>query len=200
MQKVVKIILILCLAMTLNACAPIRVKPTVTYSIMNLKATRSPIRAKTRKTILVSLPVASPGYQSNKMIYENIPYRLLSYVNNEWVAPPANMLLPLIAQSLRNKGYFKAVVTSPFSGVTTYRLDTQLLMLQQEFLQPVSQVRLMMQVTLINNSTDQVIASKRFQIKMKAPENNPYSGVLATNKAASQVTQQISNFVINAVR
>lgn len=150
----------------------------------------------TNKTLLVSTPIASSGYASSKMIYILIPFQLKSYVDNRWIAPPSELLLPLLADQIRATNYFRAVVTSPFSGSSNYQLNTQLLTLQQEFLQPQSVVRLTMQATLINATTGNVIASRVFEAVVPANENTPYAGVLATNQAAKIVMKNIAAFVI----
>ncbi|EKD78055.1 MAG: hypothetical protein ACD_42C00062G0004 [uncultured bacterium] len=187
----------------LSACAlsPIQVPVESHYTI-----TQWPIKTASKsfsnksissKTLLITTPIASPGYDSASMIYVLVPYQLKSFANHRWVAPPADLLLPLMANRMRATKYFRAVVTSPFPGSATYQLNTQLLTLQQEFLQPQSQVRLVMEATLINFATGRVIASRVFQAVIPVEENNPYSGVLATNQAASIVIKNMSAFVIN---
>ncbi|OGT49173.1 MAG: hypothetical protein A3E82_09480 [Gammaproteobacteria bacterium RIFCSPHIGHO2_12_FULL_38_11] len=150
------------------------------------------------KTLLVTTPIALPGYTSSRMIYVKIPYQLKSFSDHFWVAPPAELLLPLIAHRLQATRYFQAVVTSPFSGNANVQLNTKLLTLQQEFLQPVSCVRLVMEATLINTGTGQVIASQIFTAVVAAPGDNPYSGVLATNDAAHRIARQIAQFVVKS--
>ena len=203
MFRLVNIILLLVMLLSLSACGlmdPIKLPPVSTYAITNMKSVSIPKRSKTRLTLLVSLPIASSGYQSSKMVYVDIPYKLKTFTNNRWAAPPAEMLMPLLAHQLRSTGYFHAVVTPPFSGVTNYRLDTQLLVLQQEFLRPTSIVRIVMQISLVNNSSNRVVVSRRFQVLVSAPANNPYSGVLATNKASKIITKRIVRFVIKSVQ
>jgi len=194
--------LLIMITLLLTACGildPVKLPTVSRYTIANIKPVSIPSRSKTRLTLLVSLPIASPGYQSSRMVYVDIPYKLKTYANNRWVASPAEMLMSLLARQLRSKGYFYAVVTPPFSGVGNYRLDTRLLVLQQEFLRPTSVVRLVMQASLVNNTTNRVLASKRFQVLVNAPENNPYSGVLATNKAANILSKRIARFVTQSV-
>ena len=186
-------------AIFLSSCSlsPIKTAPISTYTITNWpKKTVVTQKTISRQTILVTTPVASPGYESSRMIYVMIPYQLKSFANHRWVAPPANLLLPLMANRLRAAGYFHAVVTSPFSGAAHYQLNTQLLTLQQEFLQPESKVRLTIEATLINTVTGRVVASRVFESVVPAPENNPYAGVLATNQAAHNVLNKIAQFVI----
>ena len=128
------------------------------------------------------------------------PYELNAYANSRWVAPPAEMLMPLFFQALQRTNYFYAVVSPPFAGVTQLRLDTQLLKLQQEFLLPTSQVRLIIQVALVNNVTNQIVGSKQFVVVIPAIENNAYGGVLATNKAAVIVSARIAEFVVQQAK
>lgn len=199
MRKLYIVILACFCLILLSGCGPISMPPVSRYAITSSPPIKK-MHHRTHKTLLVSTPIASAGYKSNKMIYITIPYRLRSFANNQWIAPPADMLLPLIAESLRKTDYFKAVVTAPFSGVVNYRLDTQLLTLQQEFLHPVSQIRLVLQATLINDINNHVIASRRFQIVVNAPENNPYGGVLAANRAAASLSKQITQFVLRTLR
>ena len=190
---------VLIFAVLLSGCSlsPIKLAPESSYTI-----TQWPEEAvvekpsKSKQTILVTTPVASPGYESANMIYVMVPYQLRSFANHHWVSSPAQLLLPLIANRLRASGYFKGVVTSPFLGGTTYQLNTQLLVLQQEFLQPQSVVRLTMQATLLDGVTGKMMASRVFEAVVPTKDNNPYGGVLATNKVANQVLMQIARWVV----
>lgn len=201
-MKLCRAIVVFVVALFLVGCSltsPVKMPRMSSYTISS-PFISIPKNSKTRLAILVSMPVASSGYQSSNMVYVDRPYKLKSFANNRWVSAPTEILLPLLAQRLRSYGYFKAVVTPPFAGVTNYRLDTQLLILQQEFLQPTSLVRLVMQVTLVNNTINRVVASRHFQVMVRAPGNNPYSGVLATNKASNVMSKRISTFVIQSIR
>lgn len=181
----------------LTSCGPIATAPVATYAITELNISKAPSTARTRRTLLVSTPMASPGYQTAAMIYMMTPYELKAFAHNRWVAPPAQMLLPLFVQSIRRTGYFVAVVSPPFSGITNYHLDTQILKLQQEFLLPNSVVRLSVQASLISGRTSRVIASRLFQVVVPAQTNNPYGGVIAANRAAAIISERIAAFTVN---
>ena len=194
------ILSVLCLA-ELTACnvmRPISVTPEKTYTIMQWpkKINVVPQYATTQKTLLVTTPIAAPGFESSQMIYVEVPYQLKSYANHRWVAPPASLLLQLIANRLSAAHYFKAVVESPFSGMAEFQLNMQLFTLQQEFLQPDSCVRLRIGVTLIRIATGDVLANHIFETTVPSPRNNPYSGVLATNEAATRLSDEIAQFTI----
>lgn len=184
------------LAGFLSACGPVKTPAMSEYVISGMAPPPARPAPRTGKTLLVAMPIASPGYDTARMIYVQVPYKLHAFATHRWVARPAQMLLPMIAQSIRNRAYFRAVVTQPFSGTTRYMLSLNLLTLQQEFFQPTSCVRLIMQATLTNAQTGQVLASRRFMEALPAPENNPYSGVLAINRAAAKMSHDIASFVI----
>ena len=200
MMKWLKGLTVILSAVVMVACGPIRTKPVHTYALSGLKKSAQPRTTKSRLTLLLSNPTAAPGYQTAAMVYMMTPYELRSYADNRWVAPPAQMLLPLLLSALRAEGYFYAVVSPPFSGITNLRLDTQLVKLQQEFLLPTSRVRLVVQAQLINNTTNRIVASRRFETVISALENNPYSGVRSANKAAAVLSRQIARFCIQSAR
>lgn len=192
---------LLCSALlTLPACSllkPVKVKPVETFTLRaysQLKFSRhSP------KTLLVSAPTASPGYEGINLIYVKKPYQLQYFSHNQWVAPPAQMLSPLIVESLRRSQLFHAVVSSPFSGLTDYRLDVRLLKLQQEFIRKPSQVRLVVQVDLVNAMRNKILASHVFEFLEKAPSDNPYGGVIAANRAVGKLLDKSVRFVASVI-
>ena len=157
-------------------------------------------RHRSVETLLVSVPVANPGYQTSAMKYLTVPYKLRAYANNSWVSPPANMTLPIFVQSMTALSYFHAVVGAPFVGSTRYRLDTVIECFQQEFLQPQRVERVAILATLVDTRTHQIIATKRFEEVVPAPGNDPYGGVLAANRAVTLIAYQMSDFVVRALR
>jgi cholesterol transport system auxiliary component len=200
LQRIKHIIFAVVMIPVLVACGPVKMPPSNTYTLSNLQPAVNFKKSRTKLTLLISTPVASPGYTTSKMMYMMIPFKLRAFANHRWIAPPADMILPILAEDVRNRGYFKAVVTPPFAGVTNYRLDTQLLVLRQEFILPKSQVRLVMDVDVVNANTNRIVASKRFHVVYNAQDNNPYGGVIAANKAVNNVARQIARFVVRAVR
>lgn len=193
----IKTILLLNVLLLLQACSLF--SPGKTYEVQKYRLSalnKSHFSANKRhKTLMVSQPTAAAGYQTASMMYMQKPYELGSFVKNEWVAPPAEMLFPLIVQSLRNAGPFDAVVSAPFSGKTDYRLDTKLVQLDQNFISRPSQIILVLQADLVDNDSNTVIASRRFMSKVPTPSDNPYGGVQAANQAVGQVMRQLSQFI-----
>ena len=188
------------IALFLTGCA-VKV-PTVSTYVLTVPNTAVSVQApRTARVLLVSTMVADPGYRTSRMLYVTEAAHLRGYTRNAWVAPPAQMLMPLLVERIESKKYFRAVVSPPFAGNSDYRLDTRLIILQQEFMQPVSQVRCVVRAVLSNEKTGRVIADQRFQAIAPAPGNNPASGAAAANQAAQQVSEQIALFTVaNIVR
>jgi cholesterol transport system auxiliary component len=151
-------------------------------------------------TLFIAEPSVQPGYETDQMIYLINPYQPKAYAKNKWIAPPNEMLTSLIAQSLRNTHFFRAVVTAPFAGEAQYRLETRLLKLQQEFFCSPSQIRMVLHAVVIDNNCHQAIGERIFEAVVLAPQNNPYGGVIAANKATRLLLGQIANFVICLIR
>lgn len=148
-----------------------------------------------RYSLLITPPEALAGYDSVQMLYVNKPFEISSFVHNAWIAPPADMLLPLLLQSLQRTGYFYVVATSPYSEKTDYRLDTQLLELQQNFLKKPSEITLKVKFVLTRTSDNGVIGSQLIDLQVPCPMDTPYGGVLAANKATQSLTAEVSTFI-----
>lgn len=177
---------------------PVKLAEERTYTLSNLTSISKVSHGKVNGGILlVNLPIASAGYDSNRLVYEPLPFDLRYFANHRWAAPPAQMILPLLAQGLRHKSYFKAVVMSPYTGISDYHLDSRLLMLKQSFLKPTSVVVLVLQEALINDETHRVVATRRFVARVKSPGNDPYSGVVAANAAVGQLISEISSWAVS---
>lgn len=177
---------------------PVKTAPMHTYTLQYDAVARNRARGPLT-TLMISSPTASPGYQSRNMIYSCHPFELSHYINNQWAGPPADMLKPLLVQAVRDTGYFHAVISSPISADRNMRLKLNVLELRHDFDRRPSVQRLAVQVTLINDKNDQVIASQVFRADVVAPCPTPYGGVIAANRAAKQVLRQVAAFCVRHI-
>ncbi|MDF1759508.1 MAG: ABC-type transport auxiliary lipoprotein family protein [Coxiellaceae bacterium] len=201
MKKILFIVVAVLMSLSLVSCLkPLDVPNEASYTIKTLKPRINNRLPRTNLTLLVSDPVAAPGYRSDYMRYMITPYRLEKFSKNRWVGTPANMMLPSFVQSLSNARYFKAVVTSPFSGLTDYNLQTDILEFEQNFMLPQSRFVMTIQADLVNSKTNKIQASKRFSTTVTAQQNDPYGGVLAANQAAAKINRQLTQFVMRNAR
>lgn len=200
MSKAWHYFFILCIVQfLLTACSPVKVNVTNQYKL-NAFSAKQLTKYKSNASILVSQPEGLAGNQTEQMHYIEKPFALNSFVNNAWISSPANMIYPLITQSLQKTGYFYAVASGPYLDKADYRLDTQIIALQQNFLVKPSVEELIIKVMITHVPENRVIASRIFAERVTCPTDTPYGGVIAANQATQIFTAKLSDFVIQAVR
>ncbi|KTD22902.1 ABC transporter auxiliary component [Legionella lansingensis] len=191
-------LLLTCAFVGLTGCA---VKPLVTDQFKLAAHSKKQLTNRaSRHSIFVNTPDAVAGYQGEEMLYTDRPFELKHFVHSAWVDQPAEMLLPLIVQSLQRSGYFHVVASSPGAEITEYRIDTQLIELHQNFLTKPSFVSLIVKVVLVRVEDNHVVASRIFNYKVTCAADTPYGGVVAANRATELLTAAITNFTVNRIR
>lgn len=195
-KKLVMSWLLIVLCSCLSACfGPLKQKPMATYRLdVNANVVKS---NPTRLVLMVSDPVSVAGFDTVNMAYVEDLYRLNYFSQNRWVDTPSNMLKALMVNALQDTEHFKAVVGSPFSGVTDYYLDTTIVKLQQIFIDTKSNEQFVVRAQLINNSNRNVVAVRTFTLSEPAPFNTPYGGVIAANLAVREYLEQLAQFVVD---
>lgn len=150
-------------------------------------------------SIIIETPEAMAGYRSVDMLYVKKRYELDNFAHNSWTSPPADMLLPLVVQSITSSNYFRVVAASPSPEITDYRLNLQLLVLQQSFLTRPSQLQLSIQAVLIRTKTNRPIASRIFTYQIPCTMDTPYGGVIAANQGLRLFTAELTHFIVRQV-
>lgn len=152
-------------------------------------------------TLLVSTPSAISGFDTTRMLFMRTPYVLEYYRDSQWVDTPARMMLPLLVRSLETEQSFAAVIAANISPTLgQFRLDTQVLRLQQEFFEVPSQVRFALRAQLFDMQQRSAVATKVFEVVETAPSEDAEGGVLATNRAVKRLFSQLAAFVANTVQ
>lgn len=198
-------LLLILMIMTISSCggllSPVKMGPTYQYTLDPVFQVTVVPRARQGQggTILVAMPIASPGYDTTQMAYQEAPYRLDYFSEHRWVGAPPALLMPVLSRALMQTHFFHAVVMTPFSGVTRYRLDTHIDRLQQNFLTQPSHAQLAVRVTLYDNQRLRIVASHRFYMTLKTTADNPVAGVDAMNQAVSRLARQVAAFVVHAL-
>jgi cholesterol transport system auxiliary component len=197
MHKLVLSLTMLLLGLT--ACSPIK-SPISHQYLLNAYSDTKLARSPSHVSILVTPTEAVSGYQTKQMQYSTESFALNSFSKNGWKSPPAAMIYPLLVQSLQHSGYFFAVGSGAYLSKTVYRLDTQLLKLQQNFIQCPSVLELKVKAVLTVVENNQIVASKIFNEEIPCSQASPYGGVLAANQATLQLTKRLTQFVIQHAR
>ena len=145
--------------------------------------------------LIVSTPKSVAGLNTHKMLYSRKPLQIEYFAHNEWIDTPANMLQNILTSSLEHTGLFKAVMLKTSAIKSEYRLDSQLLSLVQNFESKPSHIEFSLKVTLIDNQTNQVMASRVFIEQAVTQADTPAGGASAANMAVHAVLDEIAIFV-----
>lgn len=187
------------ITLLLTACSPVKLPVTNEYQL-NAYSSKQLAKRPKHLTLLITAPEAMADYQTEQMLYVNKPYKLEAFAKNAWSSPPAEMLYPLLMQSVQRSGFFHAVTSTPYAEEADYRLDTQLVRLQQNFLQKPSVLEFAIKVTLTHISDNKVIGSQIISQHIPCPMNTPYGGVIAANKASQNITAAVAQFVVSRIK
>ena len=190
----------LALAMMLGGCSgSLLPKPTPAPARFTLDdgAPAAPARAAPAASapdLVVAVPRAAAGHDSTRMVYLQRPQELQAFAFHEWADTPAQMLAPMLVRALQLSGAFRAVVLAPTAASGHWRLETEVIRLQQDFTTPPSRVRLTLRAVLLDNATRQVIAARDFDASVPALADNPVAGAAAAQQATQRVLAALAAF------
>ncbi|BBB68622.1 hypothetical protein UNDYM_4369 [Undibacterium sp. YM2] len=190
------------MAIALTGCSalqPANVPPMAVYRLEATAPGSSVAPANVTASILVGNIRAAAGFDTSRMLYTRQPYQVEEFQQSQWQKPPAAMLMPLVATALESTGMFKAVLQAPNATLTTYRLDLELLSLQQDFSSKPSHVQFKLRAHLSDRQTQQVMAWREFSISIPTASEDAYGSVLASNQAVAQVLQQLRVFCVEQI-
>jgi len=182
-----------------SALSPTATPPPAFYSLDNAPLTAPTPASPAAPTLIIHPPRAAAGFDSQRIIYVRESHKLEYFAHSEWIDPPARMLGPLLVAAIEQTGAFSAVVLTPGAAGGDLRLDTEIVRLQHEFQTSPSRVRFTLRAYLIDDKTRRVLAWRQFEAAADAASDDPYSGVLAANRAVQTVLQQLSVFCAEAV-
>jgi cholesterol transport system auxiliary component len=150
-------------------------------------------------TLTISTPIAAAGFGGVHIVYQRKAHELERFALNQWVDTPAQMLAPLIVRAVEKNGAFRGVVRVSTAAVSDFRLDTEIVRLQQNFISTPSETRLTLRAVLLNTATRRVVAAREFDASVAAASEDPRGGVEAANAAVRQVLADLAKFCAEAV-
>jgi len=177
-----------------SALQPVQQGAVSTFALESRIERNAAVPLRDAPNLLVSPVRAWPGFDSSRMAYVRTPHELEYFAKNQWIDSPARMLTPLLIQAAESSGAFGAVVT-PRSGVAAQlRLESEIVRLQQEFMGTPSRVHFTLRVQMIDVAARTVLATREFDVTENAPSDDPYGGVVASNRAVSRVLDEVKAF------
>ncbi|MBM4127462.1 MAG: hypothetical protein FJ247_08970 [Nitrospira sp.] len=191
------------LALTASGCFPTRTESPPTHTFrLSLDPERTEIRQAdiNGPILLISMPLAEPGYETTKMVYVKRPYELEQYAVNQWAETPARMFASVMVEKLSRIGAWRAVVPPSGSIRGDLRLDTYGLSLQQEFLQDPSLVRMSVRAQLIDVREARIVGTRAFEAVEPTPSGDAYGGVVAANQATAALLDAMASWLRDCVK
>ncbi|MFO1371286.1 MAG: ABC-type transport auxiliary lipoprotein family protein [Candidatus Competibacteraceae bacterium] len=173
--------------------------PPQAYTLEIGAFTPLPARRSSGKILLVTVPKAAPGFDSNRIAYTKEPLKLNYYNNSVWSDTPAKMLAPVLVRAFESTGAFKAVVSPPAPALADLRADVDVIRLQQELMTSPSRVRLTARIKVVNMKNGHVLGTQVFEAVEPAPGNDAYGAAQAANAATQKVLSDITGFTLQYV-
>ncbi len=164
--------------------------------VLNQMPEDIPQRSPGAAVLLVLPPDTNSVYNTTQMAYMLRPYQIDYFAKHEWAAAPAQMLQPLLVQTLENTRAFSAVVSPPFGGSYSYALHTELVELVQDFAAEQPVLRLALRCQLSDGATGRVIATEQIVLHEPMQERAPYAGVAAANRATASALREVARLVV----
>lgn len=146
-------------------------------------------------SLVVAVPRAAAGLDTRLMAYQRTPQRIEHYTASEWLDAPPRLLAPLLVRAAEATGAFRVVLLGPAAGSAGWRLDTDLLRLQQNFSATgPSQVRLTLRAVLVDTASRNVLGAREFDASQPAPSEDAAGGAAAAQRAALQLARELAAF------
>jgi cholesterol transport system auxiliary component len=206
-MRVLMAILMCALLSGCGMLSPVKVRTLSTYNLSMPNETSKIEKSysltadknkKSSKVLLLATMSADPGYSSDRMIYVTREHELQAYAHHAWVAPPAQMILPMMADALRQQNYFHAVEMAPYPGTSQEILELRLIYLKQTVAddQADSLVECSIQASLLDSLSHAVIGTKVFTAHIKTGPVDAYNGVKAANAVVAEIAKNVSQYVV----
>jgi cholesterol transport system auxiliary component len=145
-------------------------------------------------TMIVTIPRAHGGYDTERIAYRQEAFGLRYYAMSRWADTPARMLAPLMAEAINDSGKFQALYAVPGSLSASYRLDSELIRIHQDFTRQPSEAHVTLRARLVSLVENRVLATQTFDISKPVATEDAYGGVEATNHAIGQLLGELAQF------
>lgn len=197
MKYLLKWICVAGVLLPLTACSffsPVKVPPDTGYVIDTVPDHIKKSHRKHR-TILVLHPDTNPIYNTSRIAFTMQPYQVSYYNYSHWVLPPADMLTPLIAKTIKNTHLYRTVAQPPFAGQYDFALHTNINKLEVDYSECVPVLRLQVDADLLRAIDGRVIASRSFNVVTPLHHKTPYSAVVAANESTSVFLAELARWM-----
>ena len=146
--------------------------------------------AASAPVMIVAVPRAEAGFDTDRIVYVLEEHRLQPYADNQWIDTPSKMLSPLISDAMARTGSFGAVLMAPSTVIGQWELQSDIVRLQHEVV--AARFRFTLHVTLIETRTRAVVLTREFDASAPVDGASPAAAVAAANVVVADVLQQVA--------
>jgi cholesterol transport system auxiliary component len=150
--------------------------------------------------LLITQPKPQAGFDTARMAYLLRPYEINYFAFNQWVDPPARLLHRIMVENLDKTGLWSAVLQTAGTVPAQYRLDSDNLILEQQFFSRPSRVRLTLRAQIFDTKKTAILDTRYFELFETAPSDDAYGGVLAANRAAEKLLVEMAEWLSTVAR
>ncbi|MDB4958954.1 MAG: hypothetical protein JWO36_6523 [Myxococcales bacterium] len=143
------------------------------------------------EAIIAIQPLAADGaYDDERIVYRVNPYRLDYYNYHRWSAPPGTLIGNYLEQAFAKSGRFRRVVRDA-TDATPVVLGGRIVALEEVDASTTQwQGRIVIELTLTDTKTDQVLWSEQFEEIEPLPARNPEGMARAISVAMNRIVQR----------
>jgi cholesterol transport system auxiliary component len=203
LSKILGLTIVAFVALTACALGPKENSAPRTYFLNPEIAAKNPhgsAKPTGDSVLFISQPKAQGGFDTARMAYLLRPYEVSYYAFNQWADAPARLLHQIMVVNLEKTGQWSAVLQSPGAVPAQYRLDTDNLILEQQFFSRPSRVRLALRAQIIDTKNLSILGTRYFELFEVAPSDDPYGGVQAANQAVAKLLNEIVAWLDNVYK
>lgn len=147
--------------------------------------------------ILVAAVRARPGSASRQIMYRRGPSEAGYYTRSRWLAPPADMLQPLVVDALEGTARFRAVAQPGDTIAADLRLDLELVELYHDVSSDPGSVQLRVRARLQRMAPPAILATKQFAYAAPVVANNAASAVDAVDSLLDELLREVAQFCVD---
>lgn len=140
--------------------------------------------------LIVALPRAAAGFDTDRIVYVLAQHRLQPYADNQWIDTPPKMLAPLISRALDRTGAFAAVLPASIPVKGRWELQSDIVRFQHEVV--AARFRFTLRVALIETRTGAVVFTHEFDASAAVAAATPAAAVAAANAVVADVLAQLA--------
>jgi ABC-type uncharacterized transport system auxiliary subunit len=139
--------------------------------------------------------LVSPVYDSNKIIYQENPFRRDAYTYRRWRVNPGDLVTCFLTRDLGQSGLFKAAFASetgfPFSHVIEGVVDEFFEQDDKDEWKAVLSIDVILMAANEPDICNSVLFQKKYNIRETCRQKNPQSLAEAMSKAMARLSEQI---------